>query len=837
WTSSGRRSMFPFLAPLSYDLKSYRIVGSSRHVELQHWISFPVAEDLRSSSSNSLKNSQSITPSPPPSRASCSTPRSRPDSRRSTPLPVPDVPISKRNRGFETSSAMKELFGGGPDYAAWERKQKEQQDQKAEVTTGSRNFGRKNLFEKERIQTFSDLPINQSDSIFSNIPDHDRIYEKCHKKVRKQTSPQGDEGCQPGPENFDGEEDTVDSSDREVIVVEEEVKHKLSLDRKTSSEKSGEEDTTALHQPGPEIDEENEERGESADGESETADETANAEEDGGASASGSGDEEQMSVLIKGAQVVNDDSIFVADVLVQGGVITAVAPSVECPPGVRVVDGEGKILMPAGIDVHTHFTAPNSADDLGRGTRAAVAGGTATVVETAWPRDGESLLDAIKRVKKGVVDGTDAVCNVALSGVVQKWDGGTKSQMERAVKEEGVNSFIVDVDEDDQLYQVLSTARSLGVHVRVLPERKCIVRLLEARMLELGITGPEGFLQSRPEELEGEKVASLAVLSKLTNCPVSVLQLSSAEASRALQEGRSSSSLVHAEVATAALATDGTHYFNKCAAHAAAHLTEAPLRPEAASAGALMHVLANCPLSVVASGHRAIPATQRTKQKDFTKMPRGVAAAEERMAVLWEKAVRGGRIDAMRFVALTSSNAAKIFNLYPKKGRIAVGADGDLVLWDVNGPKRALGVKGAQSAADSSPFEGMNVHSRVAATVVGGRVAWQEGAVQPIQQGGKDAATVRARLLVETRSHSPYLYGVVQQREKIPLEKVDREAPSSSSQPQQNGSSSNSSGVTRSAVKNKNLQSNISFGGGDTNSPRSSIGQKNPPGGRPSGFW
>ncbi|GMR48440.1 hypothetical protein PMAYCL1PPCAC_18635, partial [Pristionchus mayeri] len=824
----GRR-MFPFLAPFSYDLKSYRIVGSSGNVELQHWISFPVAEELRSSSSNSLKNSESITPSPPPSRASCSTPRSRPDSRRSTPLPVPDVPVSKRNRGFETSSAMKELFGGGPDYSAWERRQKEQANQPAEeITGGSRRFGRKNLFEKERIQTFSDLPLNQSDSIFSNIPDHDRIYEKCHKKVRKPTSPEGE--CQPGPENFEGAEDTVDSSDREVIVVEKELKDKLSLDRKSSNEKSGEEENN-LHLPGPEIDEESEERDESADEQSareETGRESANAE---GASASGSG-EEEMSVLIRGAQVVNDDSIYVADVLVQGGVITSVAPSVECPPGVRVVEGEGKILMPAGIDVHTHFTAVNSADDLGRGTKAAVAGGTATVVETAWPRDGEGLLDAIRRIKKGVVDGNDVVCNVGVSGVIQKWDENTKSQMERAVKEENVNSFIVDVDEDDQLFQILSTARFLGVHVRVLPERKCIVKLLESKMLDLGITGPEGFLQSRPEELEGEKVASLAVLSKLTNCPISVLQLSSSEASRALQEGRASSSLIHAEVATAALATDGTHYFNKCAAHAAAHLTEAPLRPEAASGHAVLHILANCPLSVVASGHRAIPCAQRMKQKDFTKMPRGVAAAEERMAVLWEKAVRGGRIDAMRFVALTSSNAAKIFNLYPKKGRIAVGADGDLVLWDVTGPKRTLGVKGAQSAADSTPFEGMNVHSRAAVTIVGGRVVWAEGAVQPVQLGGKEAATIKGRMIVETRANSPYLYGVVQQREKIPLEKVERETPSNHQQ--ENGSST--SGITRSAVKNKNLESNISFGGDST--PRgSTVRTRNPPGGRTTGLW
>src|SRR5690606_692271 len=110
--------------------------------------------------------------------------------------------------------------------------------------------------------------------------------------------------------------------------------------------------------------------------------------------------------------------------------------------------------------------------------------------------------------------------------------------------------------------------------------------------------------------------------------------------------------------------------------------------------------------------HRAISSSTRLSAKDFTSMPKGATGVEERLAVLWEKAVRTGRLDPMRFVAVVSANAAKLFNMYPKKGRIAVGADADLVLWDA-AAKRKLTAADAQSSVDVSLYEGITVHSNV----------------------------------------------------------------------------------------------------------------------------
>ncbi|KAK5970628.1 Amidohydro-rel domain-containing protein, partial [Trichostrongylus colubriformis] len=192
-------------------------------------------------------------------------------------------------------------------------------------------------------------------------------------------------------------------------------------------------------------------------------------------------------------------------------------------------------------------------------------------------------------------------------------------------------------------------------------------------------------------------------------CPVSVLSVSSAESLAALERGRSSGALAHAEIASAAVAADGTHYFNKSLKHASTHMTEVPLRTEGSSK--LISALASQPLAVCSSGHRAISVDSRLSARDFTAMPKGTVGVEERMSVVWEKAVRTGSIDPMRFVAVTSTNAAKIFNLYPKKGRIAVGADADLVLWDASGRWKLTAAE-RQSSVDSSIYDEMTVHAQ-----------------------------------------------------------------------------------------------------------------------------
>uniref|UniRef100_A0A0K0DHT9 Amidohydro-rel domain-containing protein n=1 Tax=Angiostrongylus cantonensis TaxID=6313 RepID=A0A0K0DHT9_ANGCA len=495
----------------------------------------------------------------------------------------------------------------------------------------------------------------------------------------------------------------------------------------------------------------------------------------------GVGGGDGMSLIIRGAQVVNDDSVFFADVIVQDGVIRNVGPSLEIPADAEIVEAAGKMLFPAGIDAYTYFTALDSADDLATSCKAAVAGGTATVIDVVSPKAGESLTSSLSRVKDGL---SSSLCNVGFSvSALMKVDS-VRKEMEKVVAE-GVNSFIIDVEGDD----ILEHCRTLGVLARILPENRTIVPYLEKKILELGITGPEGFLQSRPEELESERVSKLCVLSQLSNCPVSILSVSSAESVSAMERARCSGALAHVEIASAAVVSNGTHYFNKCLKHAAAHMTEVPLRTEGCNK--LVSALASQPLAVCTSGHRAVSSGNRTSARDFTTMPKGTVGVEERMCAVWEKAVRTGRIDPMRFVAVTSTNAAKMFNLYPKKGRIAVGADADLVLWDASG-RWKLSSAERQSSVDISIYEGMTVHALV--TIVGGQIVWKDGKIQ-------EAKGTFVPLLPQ----SPYLFSVVQQRDKVFV------------------------------IEFKLFLSTTRFSGGDHKPPATRV--RNPPGGRSTGFW
>uniref|UniRef100_A0A7I4YJX4 Amidohydrolase 1 domain containing protein n=1 Tax=Haemonchus contortus TaxID=6289 RepID=A0A7I4YJX4_HAECO len=852
--------MIPFLAPIQIPQKRRQLrLHSECFIGIQFYSEIPERYVESSAISAprlaSAKKPSAVSPRPT-SRNKSRSPHliSQPTSARSaktSPIPPPlqeAPPISRhRNKGLETSSAMMELFGGGSSFGT-----SSVFDQIPQMKE-SRNFHRKNVLEKE-LQEFSEWEAVKFPPVkapfFSEIEDHGQAYERARKRGNwRSTTSHFDQITLPGPENFEDSssapslEQSIDSAtSAESASVAERETPKLGDDWKEAKEDvlgtpvlSEEEKQRMMEsEPGPDLgdDEEATSLGSSeseavkgrttdgdlqseADGESSAA--TKDAEE--AASAEGASGGGGMSLIIRGAQVVNDDSVFFADVIIQDGVIRNVGPSLEVPADAEVLEAAGKMLLPAGIDVYTHLSVQDSADDLATGCKAAIAGGTATVIDVVSPRTGESLTSSFFRVKEGL---SSSLCNIGLSVLIQQWSDAVRKEMEKLVSE-GVNSFIVNVEGDDALFQVLEHCRTLGVHARVLPENRTIVPYLEKKMLDLGITGPEGFLQSRPEELESERVNSLCVLSQLSNCPVSVLSISSAESLAALERARCSGAIAHAEIASAAMVADGTHYFNKCLKHASTHMTEVPLRTEGSSK--LISALASQPLAVCTSGHRAISTDSRLCAKDFTSMPKGTVGVEERMCVVWEKAVRTGRIDPMRFVAVTSTNAAKMFNLYPKKGRIAVGADADLVLWDASG-RWKLSAAERQSSVDLTVYEGMTVHAQAAVTIVGGRVAWKDGKIQDVKGG-----------FIQLSPNSPYLFSVVQQRDKInTAEKVDRgDAPGVSS----NGhlprrGNPEPSPFDRPIPRKSHMESNISFG---VDSRPATTRVRNPPGGRTTGFW
>lgn len=448
-----------------------------------------------------------------------------------------------------------------------------------------------------------------------------------------------------------------------------------------------------------------------------------------------------MTITIKNGTIVTADLTCKADVLVDGGIIAGIGRNLS---GDKQLDATGCYVMPGGIDPHTHLEMPfmgtYSTDDFESGTRAALSGGTTMVVDFALPAPGQGLHDALQMWHN---KSTRANCDYSYHMAVTWWGEQVFNEMASVIGKEGITTFKhfmaykgALMVNDDEMYASFQRLAELGGIAMVHAENGDVVAELSAKLLADGNVGPEAHAYSRPPQVEGEATNRAIMIADMAGVPLYVVHTSCEDSHEAIRRARMQGKRVWGEPLIQHLTLDESEYFNADWVHAARRVMSPPFRNKQHQ-DSLWAGLQSGSLSVVATDHCAFTTGQkRCGVGDFTKIPNGTGGLEDRMPMLWTYGVGTGRLTPNEFVAVTSTNIAKILNCYPKKGAVLVGADADLVVWDP-GKEKTITASKQQSAIDYNVFEGKYVKGLPRYTLTRGVVAVNDGAVQTQEGHGQ----------------------------------------------------------------------------------------------------
>jgi len=435
-----------------------------------------------------------------------------------------------------------------------------------------------------------------------------------------------------------------------------------------------------------------------------------------------------MSILIKNGRVVTASESYIADVYTEDEKIVAIGKNLSYHAE-KIIDATGKLVFPGGIDPHVHLDMPfmgtYSSDDYETGTRAALHGGTTMVIDFILQTQGDSLHSALKTWQQKSQG--KAIGDYSYHMAVTDFNDDVAKEVVQMIEEEGISSFKTFMAykgalmiDDGQMVQLMKVVKKHGGLVTVHATNGDMIDSLIAKNKAEGNLSPLYHYLSQPEVTESEASGRFADMLNYTDCPGYIVHMTCEGALNAIRKATQRNQKVFVETCTQYLMLDASLYENDF--EGAKWVMSPPLR-EKKDQEALWSGINQGLVQVVGTDHCPFMWEQKKMGKDdFSKIPNGHPAIEHRMEFLYSEGVHAGKISLTKYVEISSTNAAKIFGMYPRKGTIAIGSDADIVIFDPQ-KKHTISVHTHHMNCDYSAYEGKEVIGKTETVILRGKIA------------------------------------------------------------------------------------------------------------------
>jgi len=442
-----------------------------------------------------------------------------------------------------------------------------------------------------------------------------------------------------------------------------------------------------------------------------------------------------MKLLIKNGRIITSNKIIDADILCENKKISKIKSNISSKNADEIIDASGKYIFPGGIDPHVHMHLPTqagySSDDFYSGSIAALVGGTTTIIDFVTPHKGQSLIEALKERKK---EASNSIIDYSFHVSPIEWNSDTKEEIKTLIKKEGITSFKVYMAykdtiglEDEDIFNVMKAVEKYGGIVTMHCESGDEIEEIRNSLAKERKLTPWYHPLSRPAKMEAKAVKKAIKLAKKSKCPLYIVHVSSKKSLKYIRKAQKKGQKIFAETCPQYLLLDDSKYIGRFK-DAAPYIMSPPLRKPKDNK-ALWQAIQKEIIQTIGTDHCPFMLEQKKLGiLDFRKIPNGAGGVEHRLALIFTYGVLENKISLNRFVNIISTNAAKIFGLYPQKGEITAGADADLIIWNPE-IENTISKKTHHQNCDNNIYEGFKTKGEAEYVISNGEVVVKKGQI------------------------------------------------------------------------------------------------------------